>query len=170
LKSQALVLFGRGVLVLKPDTPSEERGNTYQEAAAALQTYLQLTPNTPDKTLWTQQLESLNFHVAMRSKVTREQNNVYSSKDVTTKAQLIQKPEPKYTGAARSNGIEGTVILSALFASDATVKYIVVLEGLPLGLTWQSVRAAQKIKFIPATLSGRPVGTFMQLEYNFNLY
>ena len=170
LKSQALVQSGRGVLFLKPDIPPEERGNTFQEAASTLQTYLQLAPNTSDKTLWTQQLESLNFQVAMRSKATREQNNVYTSKAVTTKAQLIKKPEPTYTGAARSNGIEGTVILRALFAADGTVKHIVVIEGLPHGLTWQAVQAAQKIKFTPATLNGRPVGMFMQLEYNFNLY
>jgi hypothetical protein len=57
-----------------------------------------------------------------------------------------------------------------LFASDGKVKYIVVLYGLPDGLTWQAVRAAKQIKFIPATVNGRPVSMFMQLEYNFNLY
>lgn len=40
----------------------------------------------------------------------------------------------------------------------------------PYGLTEASVRAARKIKFIPATVDGRPVSMFVQLEYHFNLY
>ena len=39
-----------------------------------------------------------------------------------------------------------------------------------LGLTENSIRAARKIVFAPATIDGRPVSTFIQLEYNFNLF
>ncbi|HEY8224538.1 MAG TPA: hypothetical protein VIG25_04615 [Pyrinomonadaceae bacterium] len=44
------------------------------------------------------------------------------------------------------------------------------MARLPDGLTWQAVRAAKQIKFIPATVNAWPVSMFMQLEYNFNLY
>jgi hypothetical protein len=50
------------------------------------------------------------------------------------------------------------------------VKYIIVLSGLPGGLTERAVEAARRIKFFPATKDGRPVSMFIQLEYNFNLY
>lgn len=169
LKSQTLVQFTSGAIV-QPAVPPEERANRYQEAAAALETYLRLAPDTPEKQLWGQQLEALKFHLAMRSKASREQNNVFSSRDVTTKARILAKPEPEYTNAARSNVVRGSVVLRALLAADGTVKHIVVVYGLPHGLTWQSVRAAQKMKFVPATLNGRPVGTFVQLEYNFNIF
>jgi hypothetical protein len=42
-----------------------------------------------------------------------------------------------------------------------------VLELYP---TEASIIVARKIKFIPATLDGRLVSVFIQLEYNFNLY
>ena len=169
LKSQTLVQFTSGALV-QPLLPPAERTNRYQDAASALETYLQLAPASVEKQLWSAQLEALNFHLGARSKAAREQNNIYSSKEVTTKARILSKPEPQYTSAARSNQVTGTVVLRALFASDGTVKHIVVIYGLPDGLTWQSVRAAQKMKFVPATLNGQPVSMFVQLEYNFNLF
>ena len=116
------------------------------------------------------QLEALKFHVGMGSKALREQNNIYSARDLTSKARILAKPEPQYTNGARSNEVRGTVVLRALFAADGTVKHIVVIYGLPHGLTWQSVRAAQKIKFVPAAVNGQPVGMFVQLEYNFNIF
>jgi hypothetical protein len=39
-----------------------------------------------------------------------------------------------------------------------------------LGLTEQAIKAARRIKFIPATKDGQPVSTYIQLEYNFNLF
>ena len=33
-----------------------------------------------------------------------------------------------------------------------------------------AIAAARMIKFVPAMKGGRPVSTYMQLEYNFNLY
>lgn len=169
LKSQALVQFASGAIVQSTEPP-EDRANRYQEAVSALEAYLQLGPASADKRLWGEQLAALKFHLAMRSKETRAQNDVYTSKDVTTKVRLIAKPEPEYTAAARSNTVRGTVVLKALFASDGTVKHIVVVYGLPHGLTWQSVRAARNIRFEPATLNGRPVSMFIQLEYNFNIF
>ncbi|MFN2510969.1 MAG: energy transducer TonB [Pyrinomonadaceae bacterium] len=89
---------------------------------------------------------------------------------MTTKARVLRKPEPQYTEAARRNGVTGTVVLRSVFSSDGTVKHFVVVSGLPDGLTEQALRAARRIKFVPATIDGRPVSMFIQLEYNFNLY
>jgi hypothetical protein len=49
------------------------------------------------------------------------------------------------------------------------LRNIHVISGLPDGLTEHAVKAAQKIKFKPATRDGKPVAMWMQLEYNFNL-
>lgn len=62
------------------------------------------------------------------------------------------------------------MVLRAVFAADGTVKYIIIVSDLPDGLTQQAVAAAQRIKFVPATVDGRPVSMYFQLEYNFNLY
>ncbi len=67
LKSQALVQFASGALV-QPAVPPEERVNRYQEAADALDTYLKLAPDSPEKQLWDEHFTALKFHLAMRSK------------------------------------------------------------------------------------------------------
>lgn len=97
-------------------------------------------------------------------------NQIYSGKDVTSKARLISKPEPQYTEDARKNQIVGTVVLKVVFASNGTVTNIRTVSGLPYGLTERAIAAARQIKFQPATKDGHPVSMWMQLEYNFNLY
>ncbi len=97
-------------------------------------------------------------------------NQIYTGKDVTTKARLISKPEPQYTEDARKNQITGTVVLKVVFASNGSVTNIRTVSGLPFGLTEKAIAAARQIRFTPATKDGRPVSMWMQLEYNFNLY
>ena len=43
-------------------------------------------------------------------------------------------------------------------------------KGDPDGLTEVAIAAARKIKFVPAMKDGKSVSTFVQLEYNFDLY
>jgi hypothetical protein len=38
---------------------------------------------------------------------------------------------------------------------------------LQFGLTERAIAAARMIEFVPAIKGGRPVSTYMQLEYNF---
>lgn len=168
LKSQALTsFFGDAMVITKPESP-EVRQARYREAAEALEKYLQLAPNAKEKQTWLEQLESLRFHTASYRKSAGIE--VFSGREVTTKARVLRKPEPQYTEAARKNGVVGTIVLRALFASDGTVKHFLVVSGLPDGLTERAIRAARLIKFTPATIDGRPVSMFVQLEYNFNLY
>ena len=97
-------------------------------------------------------------------------NRTISGKEVTRKARLAMKPEPRYTEDARQNGITGTVVLKVLFSYDGSVKHITTVSGLPYGLTQKSIEVARRIKFIPAVKDGKYVSMWMQLEYNFNLY
>ena len=86
------------------------------------------------------------------------------------KAQVVEKPEPVYTDAARKFGVQGTVILRAVFSRDGQVTDIRVIKRLPHGLTQVALTAARRIKFSPALKDGHPVSQYIQLEYNFNLY
>ena len=95
---------------------------------------------------------------------------IYKSKEVTTKARVLAKPEPTYTEEARRHGTTGTVVLRLIFAEDGTVRAIFPLVRLPHGLTAQSIKAARAIRFVPASKDGKPVSMWMQVEYNFNLY
>jgi TonB family protein len=97
-------------------------------------------------------------------------SKIFTGKQVDRKARLAMKPEPRYTERARMNGITGTVVLKCVFSANGMVTKIGVVSGLPHGLTEQSIKAAQKIKFVPSMKEGKYVSTWMQLEYNFNLY
>jgi TonB family protein len=97
-------------------------------------------------------------------------NRTFNGKDVTSKARILEKPEPQYTEAARKNQITGTVVIRAVFSSSGQVTNIVAISRLPDGLTEKAIGAARQIRFVPATKDGHPVSMYMQLEYNFNLY
>src|SRR5712692_6838731 len=97
-------------------------------------------------------------------------SRIFSGKDVTSKARILEKPEPQYTESARKNQITGTVVLRAVFSSSGSVTNIHAVSGLPDGLTERAIAAARRIRFIPAIKDGRFVSMWIQLEYNFNLY
>ena len=94
----------------------------------------------------------------------------FAGSQVEQRARVLFKPEPQYTEEARRNQITGTVMLRVIFSSNGDVVQIRAVRTLPFGLTERAISAARQIKFVPAIKGGRPVSTFMQLEYNFNLY
>jgi len=97
-------------------------------------------------------------------------NQVFTSREVDRRAHILEKPEPGYTEAARRDDVNGTVILGAVFAANGQVTDIKVIHGLPAGLTDLAIAAAKRIKFDPARINGRAVSTYIQVQYNFNLY
>jgi len=97
-------------------------------------------------------------------------NRIFKSSEVTSRARVLDKPEPQYTEAARKNQVTGTVVLRAVFSSSGSVMNISTIRGLPDGLTERAIAAAKQIRFVPAQKDGHAVSMWMQLEYNFNLY
>lgn len=92
-----------------------------------------------------------------------------SAKEADEQVQMTRKPAPDYTRAARRNGVQGFVTLRVLLAADSKVSRVRVLKGLPAGLTENAIRAACKIQFRPATKDGRPVSTWVTVEFAFRL-
>jgi protein TonB len=95
---------------------------------------------------------------------------IFHPPEVTTRARVLSKPEPQYTEDARKQAITGRVILSVVFSRTGQVTNIRALQTLCCGLTEKAIAAARSIRFIPAMRNGQVVSTYMQLEYNFNLY
>lgn len=147
-----------------------EDASLLKEAAESLQTYLRLNPSNSSAELWRQQLATLKVYGSYTGEKANFDEAPVSGDEVTTKARVIKKAEPAYTESARQSQVTGTVVLRAVFASDGTVRHILVIAGLRDGLTESAIRAARQIKFIPATIDGRPVSMFIHLEYNFNLF
>jgi TonB family protein len=145
--------------------------NLLGQAAESLEKYFQLNPSPPNAEVWREQLETLRVYARNAKQGNSEtERTVFPPAQVTTKARILSRPEPQYTEDARQAGVSGTVVLRAVFAADGTVQNVLVLRSLPHGLTELSIMAARKIKFLPATIDGRPVSQFIQIEYNFNFY
>jgi TonB family protein len=83
---------------------------------------------------------------------------------------ILYREKAKYTEIARTNRVDGAVVLRAVFASNGEMQNIRVIRGLPDGLTRKAIEATQKIKFNPATRDGQPVSVWGTLEFTFNLY
>jgi TonB family protein len=86
------------------------------------------------------------------------------------KPTILYREKAKYTEEARQNKLEGTVVLTIVFGADGRIHDIRTVRGLPYGLTESSIEAAQKIRFHPAVLNGKPVSVRATLEFTFNLY
>jgi TonB family protein len=95
---------------------------------------------------------------------------IFRQSEVEVRARVLFKPEPQYTEEARRTQITGTVILSVVFSRTGQVTNIRAVQTLCCGLTEKAMAAARQIRFVPAVRNGQTVSTYMQLEYNFNLY
>jgi len=98
------------------------------------------------------------------------ENQIFSPRETSQKARIIDKPEPSYTENARKFGVQGTVVLRAVFSKDGEVTTIRVVRKLPHGLTQQAITAMRRIRFSPALKDGHPVSQYIEAQYNFNLY
>jgi TonB family protein len=143
----------------------------YAEATESFKRLISVTTDDEEARTWRQQLAYIEERAS--EPVTTEAPRpplALTGREVTQKARVLSKPEPQYTDAARMAGIQGTVIIRAIFSADGEVKHLYVLDALPFGLTTNAMQAARRIKFAPATRDGRAVSMYIQLEYNFNLY
>jgi TonB family protein len=146
----------------------------HSEAAASLQQFLALNPDDLDADTWREQamLMALRVRESQSTTATSLPSTpaILSGRETSQRARVLSKPEPSYTEAARIAGVTGTIVLRAVFSSDGEVKSLRVSQALPFGLTTAAIQAARRIKFAPAMKDGVPVSTYIQLEYNFNLY
>jgi TonB family protein len=103
------------------------------------------------------------------SRTTGIGNDSYVMSD-NLKPTILYRERAKYTEQARLNKVQGTVLLTIVFGADGRIQDIRTVRGLPDGLTETSIEAAQKIRFHPAVLNGKPVSVRATLEFTFNLY
>lgn len=150
----------------KEQTPEKLNPDELRNLKDAIETYERYLQLKPDDGVVRVKLEALRADLQAGARVSER---VYSSKEVTSKAVILSKPEPPYTEKAREKNISGRVLLRAVLAADGTVRRITVINSLPQGLTEIAIAAAQKIKFKPATVNGVPVSQLIILEYNFTV-
>jgi TonB family protein len=95
---------------------------------------------------------------------------IHTAKELEKRARILSKPGAYYTEAARKNQTMGTVVLKVILSAYGKVIGIRVGQDVPDGLTASAIKAARKLKFIPAVKDGKFVSMYAQLEYTFTIY
>lgn len=83
---------------------------------------------------------------------------------------VIAKISPQTTRQSRLKNTNGKVVLNVTFAANGSIEKIVVVSGLPNGLTEESVKAVRMMRFFPEEKDGVPVTVTRAVEYNFITY
>jgi TonB family protein len=81
---------------------------------------------------------------------------------------LMHRVDPEYPEAAKSQRIQGPVVLDAQVLSDGSVGNIAVVEGNPL-LTDAATQAVKQWKYQPFIVNGRPVERQERITLKFRL-
>jgi len=89
--------------------------------------------------------------------------------DGVSSPSCITCPDPNYTEVARSERLNGTVVLSAVITIAGDVTAIHVVKPLPLGLTQRAIETARKWKLKPATKDGNPLPVRVDITFTFKV-
>ncbi|HKA35683.1 MAG TPA: energy transducer TonB [Thermoanaerobaculia bacterium] len=84
-------------------------------------------------------------------------------------AALLSKVDPAYPAAARSAGVEGTVVLDAAISETGEVTSVTVVRGLPMGVSESAVAAVQRWRYRPARGRTGPVPSHKTVRIQFTL-
>jgi len=150
------------------DEERYEHYNLMAEAAASLESYLKLNQDAVLNEFWREQLEAMRFYIEWAGKKGTDPQMLSANKNLKPTVKYAERA--KYTDEARQAGVKGKAIVKVEFASDGQLKHILVLQGLSHGLTQEAVRAARKMKFIPAMKDGQMVSVIANIEFVFSLY
>jgi TonB family protein len=112
--------------------------------------------------------EALRRYVGFLEKRVPVEGEIQSA-TAALRPEILYQEKAKYTEAARQNRVQGTVLLSIVFAADGRIANVRVVRGLPDELNDEAVKAANEIVFLPALKNGRLVSVRMSVEYTFNL-
>jgi TonB family protein len=88
---------------------------------------------------------------------------------VDTQARPLNELAPAYPVAARAEGVEGEVQLELVVGVSGAVEKARVVGAAGHGLDEAALAAAQKFRFFPATIAGKPVRVRMGYSIEFRL-
>ncbi|MGD9564287.1 MAG: energy transducer TonB [Pyrinomonadaceae bacterium] len=89
---------------------------------------------------------------------------------VTSPMKITSKPRATYTDAARTNNVQGSVLVKVTLLASGQIGNVTVVRGLPHGLSERAIAAARQIKFQPKKVNGVPVSVTQTFEYSFSIY
>jgi TonB family protein len=83
--------------------------------------------------------------------------------------EILFKPKPSYTSEARTLRLEGEVLLEVVFGASGKIQVVRVVRGLGHGLDESAIRAAEQIRYKPATRGGAPIDSSATLHIIFQI-
>ncbi len=165
LKANAL-LFSHGAVEARANERIAQEKSLLLLAIKTLRDCVDICAKGKSFDLITQKLQNLSaFENYYKN---NKQLNLEQSKKEGIK--ITNKPRPGYTNRARSAGTQGKIVLAVLFVADGTIGAIAVLKGLGNGLNENCIKAARKIKFVPAKVNGEPISVVKRIQYSFTIY
>lgn len=81
---------------------------------------------------------------------------------------LITSRVPAYPEAARTEGVQGRVLLQATISKEGEVEQLHVLDGDPM-LRAAAMDAVSKWRYRPYTVNGKPVEVSTNIRVDFRL-
>ena len=82
---------------------------------------------------------------------------------------ILYKPNPAYSAEGRERKIQGDVVLEVIFLASGQIKVTRVVSGLGFAMDDEAIHAAQRIRFTPAMLHGKPVDFSARIRIEFRL-
>jgi len=79
----------------------------------------------------------------------------------------LNSPYPTYTEEARRLRVQGAISMILLVTESGNVESVLIFRGLGHGLDEQASAVAHKLRFSPATKSGRPIPYWQKLSVEF---
>jgi len=163
--------FGKFVERLKKGRRFADERELLQRAGDDLRRCLRECPNNAEAAAQQDKLEVIE---AFEDAANRLDKNDLGSESTdaglsSTKPKILSKPRSTYTDEARKNMISGEIRILVLLGKDGRVLYAVPIKRLGFGLDEESVNAAYRIKFTPATKDGRAVPYAVVISYGFSI-
>lgn len=83
---------------------------------------------------------------------------------------ILWKPAANYTDTARRKNTQGDVRLRITFKNNGLIGNITIISELNDGLTENAIKAARRIRFLPAEREAKTYSVAKAVEYRFTLY
>lgn len=115
--------------------------------------------------------------MALRMEVKAPRETAARTKDQQTKdnaefvaPKLISHRQPEYPAAAKSDQIQGAVIVGVTIGEDGLPTDIHLVKSVRADLDQSALDAIKEWRYSPATKGGTPVATDMKIEVTFSLF
>jgi TonB family protein len=86
-----------------------------------------------------------------------------------TGGEITHRVTPVYPEQARTQRIQGAVVLEAMIKEDGTVAHVTVLSGGPSSLANAARQAVEQWRYTPLELNGKPMPTRKEITIKFTL-